>query len=181
MLCVCPHGHRGCKWLCSRLKTSGVLIQPWFAWPSATRSYNVYVEGTSQTHRLNTEVKSYELRQGMSQTWGVSANCYKPVARRRVRGGQEQPSGVRRGMPWFTVGQTTPPGWLDTSNMAAMPVETDRDRQQRLHWPDWLMWSQLIPAFFCWHHFFLSMNLPMDGGAYFTGCPNFCSLLNISV
>lgn len=131
MLRVCPHGHCGCKWLRSRLRTSGILIQPWLAWPSATRSHNVYVEGTSQTHRLNTEVKSYELREGMSQTCGVSANCYKPVARRRVRRGQEQPSVVRWGMPWFTVGQTTPPGWLDASNMAAMSVETDRDRQQR--------------------------------------------------
>lgn len=35
-------------------------------------------------------------------------------------------------MPRFTVGQTTAPGWLDGSNMAAMSTETDRVRQQRL-------------------------------------------------
>lgn len=34
-------------------------------------------------------------------------------------------------MPRFTVGQTTAPGWLDGSNMAAMSAETDRVRQQR--------------------------------------------------
>lgn len=66
---MCPHSHRGCKWLWSRLRTSGVLIEPWLVWPSATRSHNVYVDDTSQTHRLNTEVKSYELREGISQTW----------------------------------------------------------------------------------------------------------------
>lgn len=35
-------------------------------------------------------------------------------------------------MPWFTVGQTTAPGWLDGSNIAAMSVKTDRVKPQKL-------------------------------------------------
>ncbi len=76
----------------------------------------------SQMHPLNTQVKSYELGVGMCQRHGRPANCYKPVARRREYRGQEEPSGVQWGIPWLSVGQTTPPGWLDWLNMTAVCV-----------------------------------------------------------
>lgn len=133
------------------------------------------------------QVKSYELRDGMSQTCGVSANCYKPVARRWVGRGQKQPSGVRGGMPWFTVGQTTAPGWLDRSNMAAMSEQTDRVRQQRLasvglihcllaRLGNGRLRSYLLFGSGAFH----SGTEPGDNG-FCDGCPTFCSLLNISV
>lgn len=149
---MCPHSHRGYKWLCSRLRTSGVLIEPRLAWPSATRSRNVYVDGTSQTRRLNTQVKSYELREGFepdAASLPIATSPWPDGEYAEVRSSQVE-SG--EGCPALLLAKQRPQaGWTQLTWLLGLWRQTDRDRQQRLDWPGWPRCSQLIPAVCFWH------------------------------
>lgn len=103
-----------------------------------------------QIHSLNMQVKSYELRLGFCQrTWSTwPTSPHKPVARQPEHWAQEQPRVVQWGIPGFSIGQTTPPGWMEGNSKLLRGSECVNCGTEGLACPLWIgiiiHWSECV-------------------------------------
>lgn len=96
------------------------------------------------------QVKSYELRLGFCQrTWSTwPTSPHKPVARQPEHWAQEQPRVVQWGIPGFSIGQTTPPGWMEGNSKLLRGSECVNCGTEGLACPLWIgiiiHWSECV-------------------------------------